>query len=631
MTTATSCPSCKSTIDQRAVFCPSCGGSLVPPLVVCGECGGVAPSHGDRCEICSATLPLVAERLTAPARGDGRFWVMVRAEFQCRHCGHLSPLNHLDADGSVACLRCGFEQAADPQAWKQGLAFCHEVGDLAGSPEGRLPSVEVSIGSENPHKDLGSMRASASFALHETVKHDGIEKSRNLRLEVSPGCPLCQSCHRPLEVEVTERGSLRSKCAGCGDAAMFQTTGEALRLHKPLWGALGDEHRTDRAAARLNAPAAGGAVSIQCPTCGGALEMTVKDHFVSCKFCRTPARIPARLRSQVFREGVDKDRWWLLFEGPSPTRQRLLSKARKRREHEARMAEQQRAAEARRNQQRAAHADDQRDAHDRSAEARRNQQRARERAEAHAADAERLSPATTRSSRIVVLFTAVGLMATTAGAYFAFQPAPKLAPPKEPQAGKTEQGDEVARPKAPEPPPPPPISSYQGICKCAPPAGRGAGRGAGKDAGEGAGENGEVELAVLPAHNGTMSMGSVVRKFFSLSYALRGESDVRLEPGPEDAPSIALEGIRLDLAMACTDELVVVVGSRSATAYARETGKRRWSTLLPERFGPERLVEGDLQVTCHDTKITGDVMSVQPAPDAPVRPLKLSLKDGKVL
>jgi hypothetical protein len=128
-----------------------------------------------------------------------------------------------------------------------------------------------------------------------------------------------------------------------------------------------------------------------------------------------------------------------------------------------------------------------------------------------------------------------------------------------------------------------------------------------------------------------MSMGSVVRKFFSMAYALRGGREVRLEPGPEDAPSVALEGIRLDLAMACTQDLVVVVGSRSATAYALETGKRKWSTLLPERFGPERLIEGDLQVTCHDTKIIGDIMSVQPAPDAPVRPLKLSLKDGKLV
>src|SRR5688500_8082797 len=80
-------------------------------------------------------------------------WAALRVHFQCRGCGLFSPLNSLDVDGEVDCLRCGMRQAFDPGAWTHALEHAHDVADLGGgpTPEGRCARRDVSIAHKNPY------------------------------------------------------------------------------------------------------------------------------------------------------------------------------------------------------------------------------------------------------------------------------------------------------------------------------------------------------------------------------------------------------------------------------------------------------------------------------------------------
>jgi hypothetical protein len=340
-------------------------------------------------------------------------------------------------------------------------------------------------------------------------------------------------------------------------------------------------------------------VSIQCPNCGGALPIEAKDHFVTCRFCSTASRVPVRMRSQLFKDGVEQDRWWVLVEGKSPLREKLLSKASKREAHLARQREQRAAAE------------------------RREQQPSLPRAAPAPVAA---TPPAARKNPLA--FISIGIALVGGALWFAMPGVSQteVEPTQpEPKAGKTEKGGDVKRPKAKkkktEKEKPIPAAAFPLMTGCAckipdPKTGKTTG----------------VQLGMLTSHDATMSMGSVVRKMFGARYMLRGQGwDVLLEPGPEDATPPSIEGIRVDFAVGCSSDVLAIVGTRAVTGYSVETKKRIWSSLLPERFGPERLVEGDLAVHCHEAKVAGGMLTVTPAPGEPLRPVRVRLKDGQII
>jgi len=298
-----------------------------PSMAICAQCGVIAPIHADKCDSCKAALPPSAERMTISPRADGRYWLQVRAQFKCKHCDKRSPINHVDVDGTFTCLRCQGDQGADAGVWATGLRFCHEVGDLAGpDPQGRHPDPETSIAELNKWADIGVDRTRANLDYDETIIGGGGIKLRSLFLQARPGVPLCDDCRSPLEIEVEEPSKLRASCASCGTSHRYETDPKAHRMVKAFLGALSDDHRADRSA-KIAATEPGAPVAIECPSCGAALGLEATDHFVICEFCHTPSKIPSRVRSQLFTEGVELEPFWLMFEGPSKARDKLVKKA----------------------------------------------------------------------------------------------------------------------------------------------------------------------------------------------------------------------------------------------------------------------------------------------------------------
>jgi hypothetical protein len=611
------CSNCHADIGEDPLFCPECGHEpeendddavdgaperAAPPppqggppprtaMQVCTQCGIIAPTKHTRCTACGATLSPGAQP-TAPDRPDGRYWVQVRVTFQCRQCEHMSPLNHVDVDGTFTCQRCQFEQAADASIWRSGLRFCHDVGDLAGpSPEGRAPDPVIRIHDE--YADIGISRASAEIHINDVVSDQNGRHTRNLHVEASPGVPLCERCRRPLEVEVTGAGELATRCGGCGEAARYSAQ-KATFVYARLVGAISSEHRADRADARLHQPTAGGAVAIECPKCNAPLTIGKDDQFVTCRFCGTASKVPARMRSKLFRETIEPERWWLLFEGPSQKREALVGQVKQRREKQARrqieQAERQASDKANRAQKAA------------EAQAR----KAREDAAAAAAQRKAVLPLV-----LTMIFGGAGGLV----AYFTHAPKPKP-PPKT-----------AAAAVAPKPPPrptakaePPPREAYELLKDCGCKA-----RPAKSTKPE------PVALAMRFELASKMSMGGVTHIVAKAGYFLDvGERHFPIQPGSGDAPPPAVEGVYLPIAIGCDKDVVGIVGPGAATGWSASTGEKLWTSML-SNAPPPRTGDGGVHVDCHKSVTQAGILTVLPAPGEAIRPVRVRLSDGKVL
>ncbi len=281
-------------------------------MAICADCGAIAPRERKSCELCGAVFGSAPP--SAPELGGEQFWVVIRCEFQCRSCGFHVPLNHLDVDGAVRCLRCGVEQVFDVDLWRSGLSAAHEVGDLAGpNPEGRFPNPSRSIAAENPHARIG---VAMTCAVHHRVSGQGGLDKASLRVTAAPGFPLCEACNTPLGVAVSG-GSVRASCARCGTDARYETPAAGLALYHNLVAVLAPEHRVDAADAAEEEQ--GDALAVRCPNCRAPIPVDGNSYFASCDFCHTQVRI----RDQTMRKLVSEPKplpWWVLFRGASEKR-----------------------------------------------------------------------------------------------------------------------------------------------------------------------------------------------------------------------------------------------------------------------------------------------------------------------
>lgn len=314
-------------------------------MEICGQCGVIAPSEVDKCDACKAALDADGRRAVED-RPDGAYFVQVRAQYKCKHCEKRSPINGVDVDGTFTCHHCQRDQRADPNVWATGLRFCHEVGDLAGpDPEGRHPNPELSIAGDNKWADIGVKRTRAKLDFSEMTMSAGGIDLRSLFLQVRPGIPLCETCREPLAIRVQAPGKLTAHCDGCNATTPHEVDAKAHRMHKPFLGALADDHRADRPPAKITANQTEGAVLLECPGCGAALQPEAKERFVTCAFCNAPSKIPSRQRAQLFTEGVELVPFWVLFQGNSPARRKLEKKARKKAKAERERVEKKRRAD----------------------------------------------------------------------------------------------------------------------------------------------------------------------------------------------------------------------------------------------------------------------------------------------
>lgn len=288
---------------------------------ICHGCGAIAPTQRTSCAICEQPFTRLEER--APERADGGYWAQIRTELTCRQCGSKSPIDEPDVDGTVTCLSCGTVQAFDVDAWEDAFKHAHAVADLAGpSPEGRNPTPGTSIAGQNPFTPIGISNTTGTLELTGMSISGGVMRTRNLTIQASPGHPLCGICHTPVDAQVSGT-TIQTRCPTCSDAAQYRMPDGVREQYGAVVCTICDEHRTDRPEARMNATSAGMVVALHCPSCGGAIDVNVGEHFATCKFCKTACRIPARTLLSL-KKGTGKPRpWWVMFRGPSPKRQEL--------------------------------------------------------------------------------------------------------------------------------------------------------------------------------------------------------------------------------------------------------------------------------------------------------------------
>jgi len=264
---------------------------------LCGTCGSGLARHGG-CGACGAVRTGVK---TAPE--TDLLVAGVRCTFPCRACGFDSPLDELDGDGSAVCLKCGMHQTFPVDAWNAALGRLHALADLAGpDPEGSTRDPRWSI-APSGYQDIGDT---------QTVRT--IEEGA-LTARATPGHPLCQQCGDPVRIVVEDEGMLKTSCASCGSTANYAC--QPSQFTAPIVGVIGQEHRTDQADATQQEG------SFMCGGCGGPLPVDGLGRLVKCRFCQVVSRIPVQ-KLQGLKEPPPPDVWWLVFQGPSAERTRLL-------------------------------------------------------------------------------------------------------------------------------------------------------------------------------------------------------------------------------------------------------------------------------------------------------------------
>ena len=337
------CPECGRDVPNESAFCLGCGANLgersdddpspwgeedpaaaadgsteTPRRTICPTCGVIAPTAQRTCAVCENSLE---DRQRIPVSSDGTYWVGLRCHFQCRSCGHLSPLNQLDMDGSVQCHHCGLDQAFDVDSWSEGLQHGHAVGDLAGPhPEGLHPHPRLSIVGDNPMARVGVDLTAGELTLSGTTVGEGMVLARSLKMDASPGHPLCRKCHVPLEHTVDGRIT-KTRCPACGLAASYELPKAARRYSEGVRGIVASDLRSDRPS--VKAELASGVMALACPGCGAGLQDVAEGKTYRCPFCKTVSRIPDRLIQRYFDRAPEPETWWLLFEGASPRRRQL--------------------------------------------------------------------------------------------------------------------------------------------------------------------------------------------------------------------------------------------------------------------------------------------------------------------
>ncbi|MBI2392983.1 MAG: zinc ribbon domain-containing protein [Deltaproteobacteria bacterium] len=314
------CGNCGGPLPDEARFCNHCGQTVGPPAAprrtgsmrVCGTCGVIAPTGRAECSVCGGTI---ANAPTVQAREDGNYWACVlECDFACRACGMRSPLDGLDLDGTVECRRCGVQQTFDLEQWDEVLNFAEDVADCAGPP-GRLGKGPVD---GNPYAEIGVTHTFAEKTLSGMIIDGEGMKPRNLRLRATPGVPLCERCHVPLDVQIDrEEWKAQASCPRCHDRAVYDTPEGAFERNGDIAAVLADDHRCDREPVHVHASPGGAAVAIACPRCDAALPVAGEATMVTCGYCGTPCRIPSRLLGKLASSAPKPKRWWILFDDDS--------------------------------------------------------------------------------------------------------------------------------------------------------------------------------------------------------------------------------------------------------------------------------------------------------------------------
>jgi hypothetical protein len=264
---------------------------------ICGACGVIRALREAKCPHC---LVPYEGTFTAPFRPDDAYWVCIECTFKCGACKFVVPLNHIDMDGAVICPRCGLEQAFDVSQWRRALDHAQGTGDLW---------TEQALFRDNELSSLGEYRCSRSLT--------GLGENQ-FAIVSSPGQPLCEKCHAPIDVahdeESLKSGVSTTACA-CGEKATHEVPNAARRTVRAI---IATEHRVDRKAVKVDQNAA--AIAVACPSCNAPLEANESSKFMTCSYCHTTSRIPDRTWFRISGKDPQPDPMWVLFHGASEER-----------------------------------------------------------------------------------------------------------------------------------------------------------------------------------------------------------------------------------------------------------------------------------------------------------------------
>jgi hypothetical protein len=264
---------------------------------LCATCGTALAKTGG-CEACGSVR---AQPKQAPK--TKLLVVALRCTFPCRACGFDSPLDQLDGSGGAHYLKCGLHQTFPVAGWNKALPRMHAVADLAGpDPEG------------SQRDPLWSIAPSGFEHLRTSAAVISVREG-TLKAEVGAGHPLCEACGVPVHITVDGPGLLSTECPGCQATASYACQTDAFDV--PVVGAIGPEHRVDRADATRSAGA------FLCGSCGAPLPVDGLGRLVGCPYCQAVSRIPVQ-QLQGLAAPPPPDVWFVVFDGASADRERLL-------------------------------------------------------------------------------------------------------------------------------------------------------------------------------------------------------------------------------------------------------------------------------------------------------------------
>ncbi len=281
-------------------------------LRICTSCGANVPTKAqtDFCELCKAPNnddPLLVEPLP-----DDLQIVQIRAEFKCRACGFMAPLDGLIQEGALSCRQCGQSQHFDLGDWATILDAIHATADMAG-PFGVL-------------RDQG-----------EEITWQRLEKYRNtcimrpntevgnsiLTVSVAPGHPLCEDCHLPLEISISGKRT-NTRCPRCRHEHHYDLPADMRPRKDSIKGVISLAHSLH--VEQLTAPVEGEVRRLDCPNCGGSLALPEGQSKIICEYCGATALAPVIRVSPRMDAMVKAEPWWLIFVGASPERQAMVRK-----------------------------------------------------------------------------------------------------------------------------------------------------------------------------------------------------------------------------------------------------------------------------------------------------------------
>jgi hypothetical protein len=211
-------------------------------------------------------------------------WVRIRCHFRCSSCLRTSPLNQLDFDGTVECLRCGAEEAFDIGQWVDALEHARRVAESGSSEE-----------SSHGNDDI------QPYAL----------KRRTLVTRAACGQPACPGCAAPLRVERAMAGLLAVGCSSCDWTGKFLVPRGVRQSVPALSGVIAAAHAKDAQEATVEAGASGAAV-VRCPYCTAPIEHAARATVARCTYCRVTVRMPNRALRESGSE-LEPEIWWLWF------------------------------------------------------------------------------------------------------------------------------------------------------------------------------------------------------------------------------------------------------------------------------------------------------------------------------